>query len=114
MPELSPYRAPRPLAVYPFPLPPEQEQIAKRAVEELAPPFPIIPVAAHPGEPGHVLAMGTVPPFICECAIVRDPTNAESVKRAVAAVLDPSGEGLFGPLEYLNALMPGTKEVLAA
>ena len=76
MPGLSRYRAPRPLAVYPFPLPPEQEQIAKRAVAELAPPFPIIPVAAHPGEPGHVLAMGTVPPFIWQIGVDRTSTTA--------------------------------------
>lgn len=82
-----------PLAIYPYPLPPEIADITKRAFMSLDLPFAVQPVRAVPGEPGRILALGSLPPFVCDCAPVTDPTNFESVRNAIRWVLTaPEGD----------------------
>lgn len=94
-----------PLAIFPYPLPSEIAEVTKRAFMSLDLPFPVQPVPANPGEPGRVLALGTIPPFVCDCAPVTDPLNEDSVRNAIRWVLTapPGDENGYMVLDYLKA-----------
>lgn len=101
-----------PLAVYPWDSPPEVIETVKRALASLRLPLAIEIVKANPGEPGRILALGSIPPFVCDCAPVTDPTNEESVRNAIRWVLTaPEGdENGWMVLDYLRqAFGPETR-----
>jgi hypothetical protein len=103
-----------PLAIFPYPLPPEITEVTKRAFMSLDLPFAVVPVPANPGEPGRILALGALPPFVCDCAPVADATNEDSVRNAIRWVLTaPQGdENGYMVLDYLKAAFgPETREL---
>lgn len=103
-----------PLAVYPWPMPPDAREVAKRAFMSLELPFAVEIVKANPGEPGRILGLGALPPFVCDCAPVTDPTSFESVRNAIRWVLTaPQGdENGYLVLDYLtSAFGQGVREV---
>lgn len=103
-----------PLAIYPWPMPPAQAEITKRAFMSLDLPFAVQPCKANPGEPGRVLALGTIPPFVCDCAPVSDPSSEDSVRNAIRWVLTaPEGDDNgYMVLDYLRqAFGPETREL---
>lgn len=103
-----------PLAVYPWNVAPEVVDTVKRALASLALPFPVEIVKANPGEPGRILGLGALPPFLCDCAPVTDPTSFESVRNAIRWVLTaPQGdENGYMVLDYLEAAFgPGVVEL---
>lgn len=103
-----------PLPLWPWPLAPEIEDLTKRAFVSLGLPFSVIPVQAVPGEPGRILALGALPPFLCDCDPVADPTNFESVRNAMRVTLTgPQGEDRgYLILDYLRSIFgPETREL---
>lgn len=106
---------PVPLAIHPWPLAPEQLELVQRAYLEIAPPFPVQPVKAVPGEPTRVFGMGSVPPFAVETALVRDVTNYEEIRAALRHYLfAPAGstEGFWTATDFLNVFLgPGVTEI---
>ena len=81
-------QAMEPLAIWPWPAPAEQLQVVREAFIKLALPFPVQPCPAVPGGPVRVLALGTLPPFICDSALMADPMNADFMVNALRWVLD--------------------------
>ena len=69
----------KPLYIYPFPLEPDVLELVKSAKAALELDFLVLPMAAHPGCNGRVLAIGTPPPFLKDHALIRDPRNAEAM-----------------------------------
>jgi hypothetical protein len=103
-----------PLAIFPYPLPPHIADITKRAFMSLELPFAVQPVGAVVGEPGRVLALGALPPFVCDCAPVSDPTSFDSVRNAIRWVLTapPGDENGYLTLDYLRSIFgPETREL---
>jgi hypothetical protein len=93
---------------------PEVEEITKRAFVSLNLPHSVRVVGAVPGGPYRVLGLGALPPFVCDAAPVLDPTNFESVQKAMRWVLcapegDQSG---YLVLDYLVSVFgPGVVEL---
>lgn len=104
----------RPLCTWPHTIPDEQMQLIRQAKAKLDLPYKVIPSPAVPGGHERVLAMGELPPFLCEAALVKDPTSAESVENALRWLLTaPEGDKRgFGYTEYLSAIFgPGVTEL---
>lgn len=93
-----------PLAIWPHDIPDEQMDLIRQAKAALNLPFRVLPSPAVPGSPTRVLGMGSLPPFLCDCALVNDPTNPESVENALRWLLTaPEGDDRgFMALDYLN------------
>lgn len=103
-----------PLALHPYPVPDAVLALLKRAKGELDVEYQVVPVPAVPGGPTRVLAFMAPPPFLCECAIVVDPTNYEAIREGMKLVLqgDADDSRLFTSLDYLRALMgPDVREI---
>lgn len=101
-----------PLAVYPWDAPPEVVDTVRSALASLRLPFVTEIVKANPGEPGRILALGAIPPFVCDCAPVTNPLNEDSVRNAIRWVLTapPGDENGYLVLDYLQAAFgPGTR-----
>ncbi|MFF2388941.1 hypothetical protein [Agromyces sp. NPDC058104] len=81
-----------------FPLPiagevrPEDVEAIRAAKISLAPPFNVTIVEAVPGEPGRVLALRERPGFVCDHALVPDPSRADVMRDALWWVLDERRE----------------------
>ena len=101
------------LALHPFPAAPEHLALVKRAKAELDLDYLIKPVPAFPGGQARVLALGSLPPFLCDAAYVRDPNSYLSVLNALRWALGDGDESLgFRPLDYLKSIMGNeTKEI---
>lgn len=95
----------RPLAIHPWPVPQDALQRIQEAFSSLRAPFPVQPRPAVPGGPVRVLALGSLPPFICNAGLVRDPSNVDSIRNALRWVLDESQpvENGFTDTDYLKA-----------
>lgn len=81
----------------------------RRAKLEVGAPFAVQPSPAVPGSPGRVLALGEVPPFLCESVLVA-PDNAgryESILGAMRFWLTaPEGaEGSITDEMWLSGVM---------
>jgi len=72
----------RPLPVYPRKPQGQDLQLLKEAKALLQTSLLIQPVDAVPGSPGRILALRESPNFLCDHALVRNPT-VESVKAAL-------------------------------
>jgi hypothetical protein len=96
----------RPLCLYPHDIPDDQMQLIRQAKANLDLPYKVIPSPAVPGGHERVLAMGELPPFLCDAALVKDPTNAQSVENALRWLLTaPEGDNRgFGYGDYLEAI----------
>lgn len=104
----------RPLCIFPYPAPPEQMELVKQAKANLALDYMVIPEPAVPGGDERVLALGELPPFLCVAALVKDPTNAQSVENALRWLLTapPDDDRGFGYTDYLSAIFgPGVKDL---
>lgn len=104
----------RPLCLWPYPAPPEQMALVKQAKTRLGLDFMVLPEPAVPGGDERVLALGSLPPFLCEAALVKDPTNAQSIENALRWVLTaPDGDNRgFGYVDYLGVIFgPGVKDL---
>lgn len=75
-----------PLAVYPRKPQGQDLQLLKEAKANLQTSLLIQPVDAVPGSPGRILALRESPNFLCDHALVRNPT-VESVQAALAYCL---------------------------
>lgn len=103
-----------PLAIHPWPLPPEALRRVQQAFAALGAPFPVEPRPAVSGGPVRVLGLGSLPPFVCDAGLVKDPSNIEAIKKALRWVLDPSQpvEQGFTVLNYLDTYLgPGVVEL---
>lgn len=103
-----------PLALHPWPVPEEHLSVVRAAKAALNLPFRVSPCQAVPASPTRVLALGSLPPFVCDCAPVSDPLNVESVKAALLWVLDPEQplERGYTVVDYLQAAFgPGLREI---
>ena len=80
------------LYIYPFPLEPDVLELVKSAKAALELDFLVLPMAAHAGCNGRVLAIGSPPPFLTDHALIRDPRNAEAMmaglKWAITSIED--------------------------
>ena len=96
-----------PLAIWPWPAPPEQLEVVRRAYLALKLPFPVQPSPAVPGGPVRVLALGSMPSFICDSALIGDPLSFESVRNGLAWVLDTTQdiERGYTIVDYLRSLL---------
>jgi len=104
----------RPLAIWPHEIPDEQMALIKQAKANIDVPYRVLPSPAVPGGHERVLAMGELPPFLCDAALVKDPTNPQSVENALRWLLTaPEGdERGFGYTQYLEAIFgPGVKDL---
>lgn len=104
----------RPLALWPHNIPDEQMALIKQAKANIDVPYRVLPSPAVPGGHERVMAMGELPPFLCEAALVKDPTNAQSVENALRWLLTaPESDNRgFGYVDYLAAIFgPGVKEL---
>lgn len=82
-----------PLQVYPWPVSDEQMLVLREAKESLNIGTKVLPTEAVVGMHARVLALGSVPPWVCEVALVRDPSNAASVAGALDWLLNaPEGD----------------------
>ena len=97
-------RAAEPLAIWPWPLPSEQLEVVRSAFAAMGAPFPVVPSPAAPGGPVRVLAMGSLPPFACNSALIGNPLSFDSVTKGLRWVLDPAQDLENGHtmLDYLR------------
>lgn len=104
-----------PIAIWPWPQPPEQLERIRLAYLQIAPGFPVQPVQAYPGEPGgRVLGMGAIPPFAVDTAYVKNPADdTQILEKLRLYLLAPEGaEGFFSTVDWLNVFLgPGVTEV---
>jgi hypothetical protein len=105
-----------PLPVYPFPLAPETRDLMVRAKAELDLPYRLQPVEALPASPGRVLALGALPPHVCEAVLVAPEYVGvyEAIREAMRFALTvPEGAlRLVDDGDYLKAML-GAREITA-
>jgi hypothetical protein len=77
----------RPLPVYPSAPTGDVLSAIKEAKASMSTSILIKPVRAVPGSPGRILAIGKRPDFLCDYALVEEPT-ASSIKPALEWILD--------------------------
>ena len=96
----------RPLAIWPWPLRAEDMQLVKDAKAAAGIEEKVMPSEAVPGSPVRVLALGSLPPFVCDAGLVKEPTVA-AVADAIRWVLQaPAGDRSgFMVEDYMKALL---------
>ncbi len=100
---------PVPLPIWPHDITAEQHELIRRAKIEVGVPFQVMPCPAVPGSPGRVLAIGAMPPFLCESILVA-PQNTNSYSSILAAMRHwltaPEGSpGSFTEADWLSYVM---------
>jgi hypothetical protein len=103
-----------PLAVWPHERTAEDDDAIRRAKAALNLDYRVQLSPAMPGCPTRVLALREPPPFVCDAAIVTDPTDDQKVQNALHWVLEaPEGDDRgFMVLDYLQAILgPEVREV---
>ena len=101
----------RPLALY-GPCSDADLAALKQAKATLDLPYLIVPTQALPGGPTRVLALRVAPKFVCDFALVADPTNPAAVLAAMSWALTPDlvDDRATSKLEWLQGLL-GTEVV---
>lgn len=99
----------RPLPIWPHTVTPEQLELIKRAKIEIGVPYSVMPSPAAPGSPGRILALGEVPPFICETVLVA-PENVERYESILGAMrfwltAEAGAEGSIDEAAWLSGVM---------
>ncbi len=103
----------RPLALYPYPVAEADGKLIRAAKASLQLDFQVQPSPAVPGGPVRVLALRDRPPWLCDAAIVMDPSKPGALESALQWVLTdrPVEEG-YSVLTYLKSIFgPEVKEV---
>lgn len=106
-----------PLAVWPYPVPPEVNAAIRRAKMELAErdklDFLVQACPAVPGSPTRVLSFMGPPPFYCDAAKLRNWQDPEELRNWVEWTLDeqmPAEQG-FTKADWMAHTIPGAREV---
>ena len=102
-----------PLQIYPWPVSPELMEHIRRAKQSINLDAKVLPTEAVPGGPSRVLALGSLPPFVCDAALVKDPSDGAAIQRALnwlltAPPMDKSG---FMKEDYITSFFPDAVEV---
>lgn len=104
---------PIPLPVYPHKPTGETLELLKRAKKRLNLDVLVIPVDAVPGSPGRILALKESPSWLCDHALVKNPTE-ESLAAALEWVLtgkeDPRATTVIKKLTEIFG--DGVKEII--
>ena len=79
----------RPLAIF-GECRPEDLTAIKQAKAALNLDFNVTPINAEPGCPVRIIALRVRPNFICDYALISDPSNPKAVLAALGWALDPS------------------------
>lgn len=95
-----------PLQIYPWPVDEVRMNLIKQAKATLNLELKVLPTQAVPGLHARVLALGKLPPWLCDAALVRDPSNVDSVQAALEWVLTaPEGdERGFMVKDYMHSI----------
>ena len=98
---------PLPLPIHPWPLPEGRLDLLREAKARISTDVKVFPTEALPGGTNRVLAFGSVPPFFCEVALVKNVDDVDAVSRALAFYLTapPGADGLFTEEMWLSAVM---------
>lgn len=93
-----------PLQLYPWPVAGEHMAVLKEAKASLGLEVQVIPTQAVPGLHGRVLGLGSLPPWVCDAALVKRPDEVESVARALKWILTapPESDRGFMVADYLE------------
>jgi hypothetical protein len=79
----------QPLPIWPWPVAAEDMDRLKTAKAKVDVPFKVLPRPAVVGSPGRVIAIGTMPDFPCEYAVINDHTNQAAYDAVMEWVLHP-------------------------
>lgn len=95
-----------PLQIHPWPPSDEQMAMVREAKASLNLDLKVLPTEAVPGLHGRVLALGSLPPWLCDAALVKEPLSEGSVTRALDWLLTaPEGDDRgFMVKDYLEAI----------
>lgn len=98
-----------PLQIHPWPTP--HMEIVKAAKVSLDTDVKVLPTPAAPGLHGRVLALGELPPWVCDAALVREPELLDSVQKALEWLLAaPEGDTRgFMVADYMEAWLGATE-----
>ena len=107
-----------PLPIFPWPMSPERTALLRRAFEEIAPPFDILPSPAEPTSPGRILAFGRIQPFYHDATVLIRPENVDnydSILGALRHVLTaPAGAPVtMNGEQWLSAVMGAPVKLVA-
>lgn len=103
-----------PLQIHPWPPSDEQMGLIREAKVSLNTDVKVMPTRAAPGTHARVLALGELPPWVCDAALVKDCTNVESLTAALEWLLLAPADDTRGfmVLDYLEAVFGmGVKEL---
>ena len=103
-----------PLAIWPWPAPPEQLEVVRQAYLALGLDYSILPCPAVPGGPVRVLALGAPAPFLCDSAVIARPLALDSVLPGLRWVLtgDVNDTRGYMLVDQLTSLLgDGVKEI---
>lgn len=98
-----------PLPIWPHTATQEQLEMIRRAKLEVGAPFQVQPSPAVPGSPGRVLALGEVPPFLCETILIA-PQNIHTYSSILGAMrhwltAPPDAPGSITEAAWLSHVM---------
>lgn len=103
-----------PLQIYPWPVSDEQLGLVKEAKAGVHTDVKVLPTRAVPGLHARVLALGSLPPWVCDAAFVKDCMNVESITAALDWLLNapPESDRGFMVKDYLEAMFGSGVEEL--
>lgn len=79
----------QPLPVWPWPVLDEDMERLKTAKAKVDVPFKVLPRPASVGSPGRIIAIGSMPDFPCDYAVINDHTNQAAYDAVMEWVLHP-------------------------